>query len=214
MAQPPTTWLSLVKRIIVPITASTTPQEMAEMQQDPWSQSGKYALRWVYFSLVLLVITFIIRLYHMWGDKIRRALYKESALRAKSPRVNVVEHELHSAGTESSTRYLFPIKGELHPELQQSSVSTVAPLNNMIAFVRWIFYRPIPTIKVSKLEIVFPSLGVTALVIVALIFVVGNCFLPHPLYYSSIALGSPPLAIRAGMMAVAMVPWIDRKSVV
>lgn len=201
--------VSLAKRINVPITASTTPQELAEMQEDPWSQSGKYALSWVYFSVVLLVITFIIRVYNVWGDRIRIALYKESAVKSPYDAPSGSEQELSSAATDSSTKQFFPAQGPLPPQHpQQSSISAIAPLNNTIAFVRWIFYRPIPVIRIWKMDIVFPSLGVTALVLAALIFVTLYCFLPRPLYYSSIALGSPPLAIRAGMIAVSMVPWI------
>ncbi|KAL1980640.1 hypothetical protein VTN96DRAFT_3891 [Rasamsonia emersonii] len=201
--------VSLAKRINVPITASTTPQDLAEMQEDPWSQSGKYALSWVYFSVVLLVITFIIRVYNVWGDRIRIALYKESAVKSPYDAPSGSEQELSSAATDSSTKQFFPAQGPLPPpHPQQSSISAIAPLNNTIAFFRWIFYRPIPVIRIWKIEIVFPSLGVTALVLAALIFVTLYCFLPRPLYYSSIALGSPPLAIRAGMIAVSMVPWI------
>jgi predicted ferric reductase len=41
-----------------------------------------------------------------------------------------------------------------------------------------------------------------------LVFVMLYCFLPQPLFWQSIQYGSPPLAIRAGMIAVAMIPWI------
>ncbi|KAJ5092610.1 hypothetical protein NUU61_007480 [Penicillium alfredii] len=74
--------------------------------------------------------------------------------------------------------------------------------------MRWIFYRPMPVLRIGSLEIVFPSLAVTVIVLSALIFVTLYCFVPQPLYYWSVALGSPPLAVRAGMLAVAMVPWI------
>lgn len=201
---------SLAKRINVPITAATSPQQIAAMQQDPWSQAGKYALGWVYFSIILVVITTVVRIYHVWGDKIRTGLYKEQMLKGPSNNSSPeVEYELASSGTDSSTKHFFPAHGPLPQERkQQSSVSTIAPLNNTIAFMRWIFYRPIPVIKIWKLEVVFPSLGVTAVVLAALIFVTLYCFVPQPLYYPTIRYGSPPLAVRAGMIAVAMVPWI------
>ncbi|KAE8388026.1 ferric reductase NAD binding domain-containing protein [Aspergillus alliaceus] len=203
---------SLVKRIYMPIVASTTPAEIAEMQQDAWSQAGKYGHGWVYFSVVLLAISTIVRFYHFWGDKIRIALYKEDAV-ATSPYITSPqdEYELPSAATDSSTAHFFPARGPL-PSIgttkQQSSISTIAPLNNTIAFVRWIFYRPIPVLRLGKLCIRFPSLGATSIIFVALVFVILYSFVPQPLYYSSISVGSPPLAIRAGMISVAMIPWI------
>lgn len=210
----PTIWnsvASFVKRANVPIIASTTPAQIAEGRKDPWSQAGKYALGWVYFSIVLLFITAALHLYHVWGDKIRIALspYDPSA---SSPHE---EYELPSAATDSSTAHFFPAKGPLPGESEkksqkklQSSISTVAPFNNLMAFVRWIFYRPLPVLQIWRLRIVFPSLGASAIVLAALIFVILYTFIPQPLYYSSITINSPPMAIRAGMIAVAMIPWI------
>jgi len=43
------------------------------MNRDPWSQSAKYGYGFVYFAVVLLVTTSLIRFYHIWGDKIRIA---------------------------------------------------------------------------------------------------------------------------------------------
>ncbi|RHZ50456.1 putative metalloreductase transmembrane component [Aspergillus thermomutatus] len=200
---------SLVKRIIIPTTASTTPAEVAERQRDPWSQSGKYGLGWIYFSVVLLALATIIRFYHVWSDKMRIALYKEDLADASEGNSPQDEYELPSAATDSSTTQFFPSRGPLPGvKKQQSSISTIAPLNNTVAFLRWIFYRPLPVLRIGKLRIVFPSLGASAVVLAALVFVTLYSFVPQPLYYSSIAIGSPPLAIRAGMIAVAMVPWI------
>ena len=194
------TFVSLAKRIIVPISASTTPQQIAEMQEDPWSQAGQYALGWVYFSIVLLVFPLVIRLYHIWGDKLRTGLNRKMAMESGDTGMN--EQELQNAkqsfrNSQASMNFM-----------KQSSLSTIKPLNKAIAFARWIFYRPIPVLKIGKLEIVFPSLSVIVLVLVSLTFVTLYCFVPQPLFYSSISYGSPPLAIRAGMISVAMVPWI------
>lgn len=200
---------SLAKRINVPITSASSPEQIAASQEDPWSKSGKYARGWVYFSILLLVVTTVVRIYHLWGDKIRTGLYKEEILNASHNTSPGVEYELTSGCTDSSTKRFFPAHGPLPQERkQQSSISSIAPLNNTIAFMRWIFYRPIPVLKIWKFEVVFPSLGVTAIVLAALTFVTLYCFLPRPLYYPTIRYGSPPLAIRAGMIAVSMVPWI------
>jgi predicted ferric reductase len=200
---------SLAKRIIIPTTASTTPAEVAERQRDPWSQSGKYGEGWVYFSVVLLALATIIRFYHAWSDKMRIALYKEDVADASQGNSPQDEYELPSAATDSSTAQFFPARGPLPGvKKQQSSISTIAPLNKTVAFLRWIFYRPLPVLRIGKLRIVFPSLGASAVVLAASVFVTLYSFVPQPLYYSSITIGSPPLAIRAGMIAVALVPWI------
>ncbi|KAL2846280.1 ferric reductase NAD binding domain-containing protein [Aspergillus pseudodeflectus] len=202
---------SLVKRIDLTLDAATSPSEAAERQRDSWNEAGKYGRGWVYFSLVLLALTTAIRFYHTWGDRVRIALHKENPKRGvQSPRD---EYELPSAATDSSTTLFFPAHASLsrsnnEKQKQQSSVSTIAPLNNAVAFARWIFYRSLPEVRLGRFRIVFPSLGASAIIFAALTFVTLYCFLPEPLYYSSIRIGSPPLAIRAGMMAVAMVPWI------
>lgn len=200
---------SLAKRIDIPITSSSSPEEIIASQRDPWSKASKYALGWVYFSIILLLATVAKRFYHVWGDKIRTALYKQGVINVLSARSPASDHELASAETENSMQKFFPPNGPL-PEKrkEQSSISNIAALNNTIAFMRWIFYRPIPVLKMGKLQVVFPSMGVTAVVLVALTFVTLYCFIPQPLFYSTIRFGSPPLAIRAGMIAVSMMPWI------
>lgn len=200
---------SLAKRIFVPINAGSSPEQIAASKKDPWSESGKYALGWVYFSIILLFITSVLRVYHLWGDKIRVAIRKEHGLGQMHDNLSRDEYELPSATTDGSTAQFFPNHGPLPPaSKQQSSISTIAPLNNTIAFVRWVFYRPLPVLKIWKIQVVFPSLGASAIVLAALVFVTLYCFVPQPLYYATIYYGSPPLAIRAGMIAVAMVPWI------
>ena len=200
---------SLAKRVNVPVTASTTDSQLAEMQRDPWSKSGKYGWGFVYFAVVLLVITSLIRFYNIWGDKMRIALWKEDRSQFFPNASTSDVYELPSAGTDASSAHFFPSPNlPKPPKRRESIVQRILPLRKAIALMRWVFYRSIPTIKLGKLEFVFPSLAVTVIVLAALIFVVLYCFVPQPLYYWSIALGSPPLAIRAGMLAVAMVPWI------
>ncbi|SLM33321.1 metalloreductase transmembrane component [Lasallia pustulata] len=202
---------SLTKRIKIPINANSPPGLIAASKQDPWSKSGKYALGWVYFSVLLLIITILIRLYHLWTDKIRRALHKEEA--EKTPKILSPDsdYEMDNLPTGHSTRKFFPGSGavpKVEAPKEESTVSSIVPLNIAFALVRWVFYRPMPVVRYKKREIVFPSLGAVVIVSMALAFVTMYCFIPQPLYYQSIRFGSPPLAIRAGMLAVAMMPWI------
>ncbi|KAK5242429.1 hypothetical protein LTR40_012780, partial [Exophiala xenobiotica] len=160
------------------------------------------------------------RLYYYWGDKIRTALYKEEVINSASattplgfsPMHGYVDYELPSAisaQTEGSTRHFFPSKGPLIAEKprQQAAVSAIAPLNNTIAVFRWIFYRPMPALRIGKFIFTFPSLGVLVIMTIALLASLLYCFLPQPLFYASMSYGSPPVAIRAGMMSVSLIPW-------
>ncbi|PGH08672.1 hypothetical protein AJ79_05954 [Helicocarpus griseus UAMH5409] len=200
--------ISLVKRIDIPNDGTSTLKEIADREKDPWRESGKYALGWVYFAVVLLVFTALLHLYHVWGDKIRTGLYKEEVLNNKtlSPQS---DFEMTSPGTFNSSRNFFPTDGSLpSPVRHESSITGIRSINYIMAFIRWIFYRPIPVIKLWKMEIVPPSMGAAFIVLMALAFVTLYCFLPQPLFYTTIRSGSPPLAIRAGMIAVALMPWI------
>ena len=201
--------MSLGKRIHIPISSSSPQGLIAASKQDPWSKAGKYALGWVYFSIILLLLTCIVRLYQLWTDKIRRALFKEEVVKSSKTSSPNTDYEMTNLETNNSTYKFFPRNGPL-PEApkEQSSISSFAPLNNVIACIRWVFYRPIPALRYRKRELTFPSPGAVFIVGAALIFVTLYCFIPQPLYYASIQFGSPPLAIRAGMIAVAMMPWI------
>ncbi|KAL9106986.1 MAG: hypothetical protein Q9227_008022 [Pyrenula ochraceoflavens] len=201
--------VELVKRINIPLNSTSSPAQIAASVQDPWTQSAKYALGWTYFALGVLLIATAVRCYHLWGDKIRTALYKQEVVNSAltiSPRY---DYEMPSANTATSTTQFFPANGQL-PEKpkEQSSVSSIAPVNNIIAFFRMIFYRPVPVFRIGRLQFVLPSLGVTVIVSAALVFTMLYIFLPQPLYYQSMNAGSPPVAIRAGMLSVAMMPWI------
>jgi NAD(P)H-flavin reductase len=199
----------LAKRIKIPIN-STSPQGLIDAsQQDPWAQSGEYALGWVYLSVALVLFATAIRCYHLWGDKIRTAQYKEDVINSALMFTPESEYGLTSARTFRSTQQFFPANGKL-PEKpkEQSAVSTISPLNNVVALFRWVFYRPAPVLKIGKLQIVFPSLGASVIIIVSLAFCMLYTFIPQPFYYESISYGSPPLAVRAGMISVAMIPWV------
>ncbi|KAI9786405.1 MAG: hypothetical protein M1839_006865 [Geoglossum umbratile] len=200
--------LSLAKRISIP-TNSSSPQGLLNAQkQDPWAKSGKYALGWVYFSMVLLVCAVVMHLYFYWIDKIRTALYKE-AMEVEASSSPQSDYEMASLPTNNTAAKLFP-RDDTPPEKSkvQSSISSIGPLNNILAGIRWLFYRQIPRLRWRKHEVTFPTLGVTLIVFCAVTFVTLYCFIPQPLYRVSISFGSPPLAIRAGMIAVAMMPWI------
>ena len=219
--------MELVKRVHIPINSTTPPALVLAIQQDPFNQAGQYGLIFVYIGIILIVTVTLKRIYYYWGDKIRTALYKEEVINSAtsfsplgfSPVGGHGTYEMpsaisaqsaQSAQTDSSGRYFFPEKGPLVADRpkQQAAVSAIAPLNNTVAFFRWIFYRPIPSIKIGKFRFTFPSLSVLVIMLICLVSSILYCFLPKPLFYDSMSYGSPPLAIRAGMMSVSLLPWV------
>ncbi|KAI9817529.1 MAG: hypothetical protein M1827_001139 [Pycnora praestabilis] len=200
---------SLAKRIFIPFNGTSPPGLIEANTVDPWQKSGKYALGWVYFCVILLLIASTLRFYHLWTDKIRTAIRKEEVEKSLVTASPDSDYELSALATDTSDAKFFPRSNVLPvPPKAQSSVSSIAPLNNALAAVRWLFYRPLPVLRWRKRDIVLPSLSVIVFVSAALIFVTLYCFVPQPLYWQSIQYGSPPLAIRSGMIAVAMMPWI------
>ncbi|KAJ5663086.1 hypothetical protein N7507_003817 [Penicillium longicatenatum] len=201
-------FISLAKRVYVEVTASTTTAEQNEMKRDSFRKAAKYGYGFVYFAILLLVIATLIRLYHGYSDKVRIILHRENNPRTFYGTSTPDEYELPSAGTDASSMNFFPTTASDPAPRRESLLQKAIRLNKLIAFFRWIFYRPIPTLSILGMELVFPSLAVVGIVSVTFIFVTLYCFVPQPLYYWYIALGSPPLAVRAGMLAVAMIPWI------
>lgn len=216
-----TTTRSIAKRINIAVKPSSPPGLAAAVKQDPWSKSGKYALGWVYFSIILLILTCAVHCYHWWTDKITRAEYKEEVAKSSKTSSPDTDFEMSNLPTNCSSRKFFPRMEEGAvdggTETADSSASFKS-LDKVIALVRWGVYRPIPilqfrkrrlgSLQMRRREFSFPSLGTIFIVTAALAFVTCYSFVPQPLYYASIRFGSPPLAIRAGMLAVAMMPWI------
>ncbi|RVX71460.1 hypothetical protein B0A52_05032 [Exophiala mesophila] len=214
----------LVKRVNIPINSTTPPLLIEAIKQDPFTDSSKYGLLFVFIGIILVVTTTLMRMYYYWGDKIRTALYKEEVINSANEAISAgfspygpyghhESHELPSAmsdATDLSQRHFFPSKGPLVPEKprRQAAMSAIAPINNTIAFFRWNFYRPVPALRLGKVTFTFPSLGVVVVMSICVTASMLYCFLPQPLYYSSMSYGSPPLAIRAGMMSVSLIPWI------
>ncbi|RMZ15929.1 hypothetical protein D0860_01308 [Hortaea werneckii] len=206
----------LEKRVSIPCCNSSSQPGLIEATTvDPWRKSGKYALGWIYFSIILLVLTALIRWYSFWNDKVRTATHKDRMEEGAKTGSPDTDYELSALSTDKSTRKFFPREGPLptgdaEAAKKDSTITSSRFLNVGMAVVRWAFYRPIPAWRFRKgwRPVVFPSIGVITIVSAALAFVVLYCFVPQPLYWQSIRFGSPPLAIRAGMIAIAMMPWI------
>lgn len=200
----------LARRVNIPTTPSSPPGQIEANTVDPWKQSGKYALGWTYFCLILIFLVTATRIYHWWTDKLRQALYKSEMETNAVTYSPDADYAMSNMITSNTVDQLFPREQEKpHRPDYQSSASSIGFINDTLALFRWIFYRPIPEIRYwNKRRLSFPSLAVVSILVIALAFVSLYCFLPQPLYWQSMAFGSPPVAIRAGMLAVAMTPWI------
>ncbi|UPK91100.1 hypothetical protein LCI18_002035 [Fusarium solani-melongenae] len=202
---------NLVKRIEIAITPTSPPGLIQAQTVDPWEKSGKYGRGWSYFAIALIGTVLIMRVWHLWQDKIRQAIYKQEVEEHYRNLYSMQEEYAMSGGIPGAqSPRLFhegdaPGEKAFRPKAHFSSVSIV---NDTLALFRWIFYRPIPDFVWGRRRITFSSLAVLTTVFVSLIFVVLYCFLQQPLYWQSIQYGSPPLAIRAGMIGVALTPWI------
>lgn len=201
----------LAARVNIPTTPTSPPGQIEANTVDPFKEAGKYALGWTYFCIILVSLISAARVYHWWTDKLRQALYKdeqEANAMAYSPDL---DYGMGHTGmvTSNTVDQLFPRTEEKTHSSYQTTASSINIINDTIALFRWIFYRPIPEIRYyKKKRLSFPSLAVVCVIVIATAFVALYCFLPQPLYWQSMAFGSPPLAIRAGMLAVAMTPWI------
>jgi hypothetical protein len=204
---------TLIARINIPYNSSSPAGLIEANTRDPWNKSGKYALAWVYFGVILLVFTSVLYLYHSFTDRIRAAMHQEEVLKSSATSSPSTDYELstYPYPTDKSTNKFFPRNGELPPPHKvQSSISAFRPIHLVIALCRMIFYRPILEIRLrpSWRPIGFPPLGVAVIVFAGLAMSMLYTFVPQPLFWQSIQFGSPPMAIRSGMLAVALMPWI------
>ncbi|RYP02884.1 hypothetical protein DL764_005540 [Monosporascus ibericus] len=200
----------LAKRIHIPLTPTSPPGLVEANTLDPWIESGKYGVGWTYFSVALVGVILLVRIWHWWQDKIRQAIYKQE-MEQHYQDLYSLDPEFAATGirTGQTGRHFFPEEGGEKTDFKpKSDLSAVGPVLDALALFRWVFYRPIPDIVWRKHRFTFSSLAVLAVCFIALSFVSLFTFLKQPLYWQSIQFGSPPVAIRAGMIAVAMTPWI------
>ncbi|KAK0377404.1 ferric reductase like transmembrane component [Colletotrichum limetticola] len=199
----------LAKRIAITPKPDSPPGLIEALTVDPWSKSGKYGMGWTYFALALMGTVLFMRSWHFWQDKIRQAMYKQEVEEYYANLYNTDPDYAHAVHTGQAQHFFPDSEGlgekQFKPRAHFSSVGFV---NDTLALFRWVFYRPIPDFVWGSHRFTFSSLAVVTCGLIALAFVTLYCFLQQPLYWQSIQFGSPPIAIRAGMIAVALTPWI------
>ena len=204
----------LAKRIHIPLTATSPPGLVEALTVDPWDKTGKYALGWTYFCLALMGSVLFVRIWHWWQDKIRQAIYKQDVERHYRAMYSAdPEQAAMGMQTGQSGRHFFPETNQEKKDFKpRGDFSSITPILDALALFRWVFYRPIPDLVWRKHRFTFSSLAVVAVGFIGFAFTALYTFLLQPLYWQSIQFGSPPVAIRAGMIAVAMTPWIIASS--
>jgi Ferric reductase like transmembrane component len=204
---------TLVSRVNVPYNSSNAPPGLIQaLTVDPWKKSGKYGLVWLYFGVILLVSTASLHFYHSVTDRIRTAIH-EDEIRDSPTSSPSTEYEMSALKTGKSSQVFFPPRNdpiELEKPQKEVEYWSFHPINLLIALFRYFFYRPAPEITLRKgwRPIVLPAFSTLTVAFLGITMSLLYCFLPQPLFWQSIQYGSPPLAIRSGMMAVALVPWV------
>ncbi|CCF37490.1 ferric reductase like transmembrane component [Colletotrichum higginsianum] len=203
------TAVQLVKRIAITPKPDSPPGLIEALTVDPWDKSGKYGMGWTYFALALMGTVLLMRFWHFWQDKIRQAIYKQEVEEYYANLYNTDPDYAHAVHT-GQAQHFFPDSDGLGEKQfkPRAHFSSVGFVNDTLALFRWVFYRPIPDFVWGSHRFTFSSLAVVACGLIALAFVTLYCFLQQPLYWQSIQFGSPPVAIRSGMIAVALTPWI------
>ncbi|KAK8070901.1 ferric reductase transmembrane component 7 [Apiospora hydei] len=172
----------LAKRIHIPLTATSPPGLVEALTVDPWDRAGKYGLGWTYFCLALMGSVLFVRIWHWWQDKIRQAIYKQDV--------------------ERHYRDLY----SLDPEQAMTAMQTEQPGRHFFPETNHEEKKDFkPRSDFSSITPVLDALALFR-------WVFYRPIPDLPLYWQSIQFGSPPVAIRAGMIAVAMTPWIIASS--
>ncbi|KAI5950143.1 FRE7 [Candida jiufengensis] len=92
-------------------------------------------------------------------------------------------------------------------ETTTKSTNTIFSLIDvLISYCRFVGYKQTPNYVQYWLS--FPkSIGSTLFMMISILYLSCYCFVPHFWYRQCAGFGSPPLAIRAGMMSTALVPF-------
>jgi hypothetical protein len=77
-------------------------------------------------------------------------------------------------------------------------------MQKIMAGCRYLAYRRIPGRSFQMLEL--PAMGVLALLLLTVVFLAGLVFAARPYYRQHNGYGSPPIAIRSGLIAYACTP--------
>lgn len=80
-------------------------------------------------------------------------------------------------------------------------------VNVLASYFRYVGYKQVPS-KLCHYVSLPASIGSTLFMIVSTIYLFCYCLVPHFWYRGCRGFGSPPLAVRAGIMATALTPFV------
>ncbi|EPQ27717.1 uncharacterized protein PFL1_04855 [Pseudozyma flocculosa PF-1] len=147
---------------------------------DPWAGQAKYAKGVVAIGCIVVALAAILAI----PSRLRHR-------RLDRARTGGAPRRSHgAAGTAVGRR---------HP---------VEPPRRAASFCRFLAYRQLPSYRLGFVDLRFPALGVTLLLCALMLGVTAWMFAVQPYYRSAYTFGSPPLALRAGMMALGLMPFI------
>ncbi|KAK6455909.1 ferric reductase transmembrane component 7 [Scheffersomyces xylosifermentans] len=89
----------------------------------------------------------------------------------------------------------------------QSSQYLVPFVDVLVSYSRYLGYKQIPQ-RLSYFTSLPASLGSTIFMFVSSMYLLCYCLVPHFWYRPCTGFGSPPLAIRSGIMATALTPFV------
>jgi hypothetical protein len=200
----------LFPRVVVKNTTNSPPGLIQANLVDPFAKAGKYGLAWVVFGVFFLVMASALYFYHAVTDRIRTAQHEDEVLGYSNTSSPSTDYEMTALKTDKSTSKLFPRADDIESQHIDSKFWTFRPVLVLIACFRFIFYRPAPEIRFRKTwkPTEFPAFSTVMIAFLGVTMSVLYCFIQQPLYWQSMAFGAPPVAVRSGMMAVSLMPWI------
>ena len=102
--------------------------------------------------------------------------------------------------------YAFTVVKDKLTKVSQTTPQKPSILRKLQALGRYVFYRRIRSSWPAKL-LDFPAdLGTILFLLITIVFLTALVFAAKPYYREQIGYGSPPIAIRCGLMAFACVP--------
>jgi predicted ferric reductase len=212
---------TLVARVNIPTNSTFNatrgpPGIQQALTADPFKLSWRYGLPWVLLPVIFIGIVCFFNFYHFVTDGVRSSV-REQRIKDEVKSFDYSfdpEYELKNLETDKSTTKFFPTSRKsiqtVNSYYDENPGWDLRIIHVAIAIFRFVFYRPAPAIVLKKgwRPIELPTLTTLGIAFVAAAFSALIIFVPQPLYWQSLAFGSPPVAIRSGMMAIALVPWV------
>lgn len=171
-----------------------------------WADQPVYASYTVYFIVVVIFLSTLVRAYYLAIDY--RNPSNTGAASDAPPSSSPTPTEVPtSMAAETKATLINETTTTTNPAVsKQERTKSFHPLGRLFALCRFVGYRR-PPIWAQRLG-ASPSLAMNLVVVALFLYMCLWCFLPRFWYRACAYMGTPPLAVRAGLMANALVPFI------